>query len=103
MNMLSVSENILLFVSGFGIVQGILLAALIYFHPKSDRSVNIFLALFISTSCIIMSTPFFLKLIDWQNTFFLFPLPYLSGPLIYLYVRSFKERITFRKAFPHFL
>jgi hypothetical protein len=47
MPILFISENILSLICGLGILQGILLAALLYFHPKSDRSVNTFLALYI--------------------------------------------------------
>jgi hypothetical protein len=42
---LSISEDILAFISGIGILQGILLSLLIYFHHKSDKTVNKFLAL----------------------------------------------------------
>jgi hypothetical protein len=99
----SVSENILFFICGLGILQGILLAALIYFHPKSDRSVNTFLALYIFWFTIVMTMPFIVEIIGWQNSYFLEPFPLLLGPLLYLYLRSFKEIITWRKAFPHFI
>lgn len=103
MHLLSVSEKILFLLCGLGIVQGILLAALIYFHPKSDRSVNIFLAFYILCTSAIMSMPFFIKLIGWRDSFFLQPIPLLTGPLLYLYLRSFKEKLTWRKVAPHFL
>ncbi|HEX5652543.1 MAG TPA: hypothetical protein VFX58_05685, partial [Chitinophagaceae bacterium] len=103
MLILSISENILYFVCGFGVLQGILLAALVYFHPKSDRSVTIFLALYIFSTSAIMSLPFVLKIVGWQNSFLSQPFPLLGGPLLYLYIRSFKERISWRKALPHFI
>ena len=103
MIILSTSENILLFVSGLGILQGILLAALIFFHPKSDRSVNKFLALYILFFSVIMSFPFILKLISWQYSYVPQAIPMLTGPLLYLYLRSFKEAISWRKALPHFV
>jgi AraC-like DNA-binding protein len=31
------------------------------------------------------------------------PIPLLPGPLLYLYLLSFKQRITWKKAFPHFI
>jgi AraC-like DNA-binding protein len=101
MFILSASENILSLVCGFGILQGVLLAVLLYFHPKSDRSVNIFLALYIFATSLIMSMPFFIKIIGWQNSFFLQPIPLLTGPLLYLYLRSFKETLTWKKVLPH--
>lgn len=103
MYILSVSENILFFVCGFGILQGILLAALIYFHPRSDKSVNIFLALYILGTSLIMSLPFLMKTLGWQNSFFIQPLPLLTGPLVYLYLRSFKEKLGWKKVVPHLL
>ena len=103
MNILSASEKILFLVCGLGILQGILLAALIYFHPKSDKAVNIFLAIYIFCTSAIMSLPFIMSVVGWQNSFFIQPVPLLPGPLIYLYLRSFKERITWGKAWPHFL
>jgi len=100
---LSISENILLLVSGLGVVQGFLLAALLYFHPKSDRPVNKFLALYILGISLVMSGPFILHLVTWQNGYVLQPLPVIVGALLYLYVRSYKETITLRKALPSIL
>ena len=103
MFILSVSENILSLVCGFGILQGILLAGLVYFHRKSDKSVNLFLALYIFSTSAIMSLPFIMKIIGWQNSFFIQPLPFLTGPFLYLYLRSFKETLTWRKVLPHLI
>ena len=101
--MLSVSENILLFIAGFGILQGFLLAALIWFHPNTNKTGRAFLAPFI----ICLSTPMFLPLaqhlFSWHTYIFLAPFAVLQGPLLYLYVRSFKEVITWKKAWPHLL
>lgn len=99
----SASEKILFFLCGIGILQGILLAGLIYFHRKSDRSVNIFLALYICCTSTIMTLPIIMQVIGWQNSFFILSVPFLTGPFLYLYLRSFKETITWRKALPHFI
>ena len=103
MYILAVSENVLFFICGLGILQGIILSAIIYFHPKSDRSVNLFLALFILGTSAIMTFPFAVQVVGWQNSFFVQPIPLLTGPFLYLYLRSFKEKISFRKAYPHFI
>lgn len=101
MFILSVSENILLFVSGIGITQAVLLAVLLVFYPKSDRSVNIFLALFIAAVTVPMLMAVVPYLFSWQVIIFLEPFTLLGGPLLLLYVRSFKEVITWKKALPH--
>lgn len=103
MQVLSISENILKFISGVGVLQGVLLSVLIYFHPRSDRSVNKFLALYLLCLTIIMLGPLTFKVIGWKNSFFMSAFPVLAGPLLYFYVRSFKEEITWRKAAPHLL
>jgi AraC-like DNA-binding protein len=103
MLLLSVSEKIFGLVTGLGILQGVLLAALVYFHPKSDRSVNLFLSLYIFTTSAVMTIPFAIRLIGWQNNFFLVPISLIPGPFLYFYLRSFKERITWKKAWPHFI
>jgi len=100
---LTVSEKILGLVTGLGILQGILLAALVYFHPKSDRSVNIFLSLYIFFITAVMSIPFAIRLIGWVHNFYLVPISLIPGPFLYLYLRSFKEKITLKKAWPHFI
>ena len=41
--------------------------------------------------------------LNWQIIIFHLSLQFFIGPFLYLYVRSFKERITWRKAWPHFL
>src|SRR5688500_2334022 len=100
---LSVSENILGLICGLGIFQGILLAALVYFHPKSDRSVSLFLDLYIFTVSAIMTLPFAIRFIGWQNNYYTLPLPLIAGPFLYLYLKSFKEKITWKIALPHFI
>ena len=103
MFILFASEKILSLICGFGILQGILLAALVYFHQKSDKSVNIYLSLYILVTSLIMSMPFIIKIIGWQNSFFMQPLPVLAGPLLYFYLRSFKETLAWRKVVPHLI
>lgn len=103
MIILTVSENILLFLSGFGILQGVLLAAMLYFHPRTDRSVTTFLALYIFCISIPIMMPVGHKLLTWQLIIFVEPFTLLIGPLLYFYVRSFKETITWQKAWPHFI
>ena len=101
MPLLNIHENLLLFISGVGLLQGFLLANLLYFHPKSDRSVNRFLALFIFFVCFPLLIPIGQQLFSWQFIICIEPFTVLSGPLLYLYVRSFKEEITWKKAWPH--
>ena len=101
--LLSITDNILSFLAGFGILQGVLLAALLYFHPRSDKSVNKFLALYILSLSAVMSLPFSMQALGWKNSFVLMPLPILPAVLLYLYLLSFKETITWRKAWPHFI
>lgn len=103
MFILSVPENILSLITGLGMVQGFLLACLLYFHPKSDRSVNLFLALYICCLSICAATSYIERLVTWQKSFFIEPFPLLLGPLLYLYVRSFSSTVTWRMAFPHLL
>ncbi len=103
MYILTVSENILKMVLGLGVLQGMLLAALIFFHPRGDRSVNIFLAFFILSVSAVMALPLIVQLVGWRNSFFIQSVPLLPGPFLYLYIRSFKETISWRKAWPHFL
>jgi len=90
-------------IAGLGTIQGIFLALIIYFHPKSDKSVSLFLSLYIFSFSIVMTIPFVLKTIGWQGSWFVEPFPLIVGPLLYLYIRSFKETITWSKAFPHLI
>lgn len=103
MYILSLSENILLFISGLGILQGFLLSLLLYYHAKSDRSVNKFLALYIVALSLVMAGPIGFLLFSWHSSFIFQPFPVAVGPLLYLYIRSYKENITVKKAFPHLL
>src|SRR6187200_2041659 len=101
MFVLALSVNLIFFIAG--ILQGILLAAVSYFHPKGDKSVNIFLSLYIICVTALMLIPVVQELFSWQAMFYLMPFPLLIGPFLYLYVRSFKETITWRKTWPHFV
>jgi AraC-like DNA-binding protein len=103
MIILSISQNVLLFLSGFGILQAIFLAALLTFHPKSDTSVNSLLALYIVALSLPIILPVAQHIFSWQLMILLEPLLTLIAPLLYLYVRSFKEVITWKKAWPHFI
>ncbi|MGC3946468.1 MAG: helix-turn-helix domain-containing protein [Chryseolinea sp.] len=100
---MTVSTSLLLFVVGVGILQGVFLACLIYFHPSSDRTVNKFLSLYILCYCIPMFTPVVHAFYSWQELILFDPFITLIGPFLFLYVRSFKETITTRKAWPHFI
>jgi len=97
------SVKMLLFIAGVGILQAIFLSCLIYFHPKSDRSVNKFLALHIFWLAMPMFTSVVGHFFTWQYLILTDPFPLLAGPFLYLYVRSFKETITWQKAWPHFV
>jgi len=99
----ALSEKILLYVCGFGILQGTLLAGLLYFHPDSNKKINRFLALYVFATPLIMALPFFLKVVGWQNSYWMQPVALLPGPLLYLYLRSFKENISWKKTLPHFI
>ena len=92
-----------MFISAVGILQAVLLAGLLYFHPRSDKSVNKFLAFFIICLCAPMFYPLLMEALPWQYIIFIAPFTLLPGPAMYLYVRSFKETITFKKAWPHFI
>jgi len=100
---LSISGNILLFVSGFGILQAFLLSCLLIFHPKSDKTVNSFLGLYIISISLPMFMPFLQHFFSWQVIAVADPFIALIGPFLYFYVLSFKKLITLRKAWPHFL
>lgn len=100
---MTISMNILLFVVGAGILQAIFLACLIFFYPKGDRSVNTFLGCYALSLCIPMFAPIVQHFSSWQRLMFLDPFLLLTAPFLYLYVCSFKERIMFSKAWPHFV
>jgi AraC-like DNA-binding protein len=98
---LALSTTLILFISAAGVIQAILLAALLYFHPKSDRAITRFLALHILCVSIYMLMPVLQQLFTWHIIAFLVPFQFLIGPFLYLYVRSFQEQITWRKVWPH--
>jgi AraC-like DNA-binding protein len=102
MYMLTVSENVLIFFSGFGILQGLCLAAVIYFHPKSDRSVNIFLAFYIIAISFVMAEELLAHMGWLRISFYSEPFSVFIGPLLYFYICSFKEILTWRNILPHF-
>src|ERR1700754_4602489 len=103
MILLALSTTLILFISAAGVIQAILLAALLYFHPKSDRDVTRFLALHILGVSIYMLMPVLQQLFTWHLIAFLVPFQFLIGPFLYLYVRSFKEELTWRKVWPHLI
>ena len=100
---LTFSAKLVLVIAASGIVQAVLLAALLYFHHKTDKSVNGFLSLYILFVSLLMVIPAVQQLFSWQTILYFLPFPLLIGPFLYLYVRSFKETITWRKAWPHFV
>src|SRR5262245_4908867 len=103
MFILAFSAKLIFLIAGSGVLQAIILAALLYFHHKSDKSVNGYLSLYILSVSILMLIPAVQELFTWQTILYLLPFPLLIGPFLYLYVRSFKEVINLKKAWPHFL
>jgi len=100
---LTISTPFILFISAAGIVQALFLAGLLYFHPKIDRSVTIFLSLHILMTAVFMMMPVAQLFFTWHSIILLVPFQFLIGPGLYLYVRSFKERVNWRKGWPHFI
>lgn len=100
---MGISQEFFLFVAGFGILQAFFLAGILYFHPRSEKSVNAFLALYIFFLVLPMFTPVIQHLFSWQTVSLTEPVILLIGPFLYLYVLSLKESITWRKAYPHFI
>jgi hypothetical protein len=98
---LVISENILVFASGIGIIQAFVLAGLLLFSKKSERPVNKYMAFFIVAITVPMCMAVVPHLFSWQGIIFLEPFTLLGGPFLLLYVRSFKEVITWKKALPH--
>lgn len=99
----TISDNVLMLICGMGILQGILLSALIFFHKRSDKSVNKFLSLYIISITAVMVMPLTMNFIGWQHSCFIQPLPVLPPIFLYFYILSFKETVTWRKAAPHFI
>src|SRR5690349_7320317 len=99
--MKGIPENILLFIAGFGILQGFLLAVVIWFHQAASKASKLLLGPFIICVSIPMSLPLLQYFFSWHTYIFLAPFAVIQGPLLYLYVRSFKEEITWKKARPH--
>jgi AraC-like DNA-binding protein len=100
---LSISVQLLSLISGVGVVQGIFLSILLYFHPRADRRVNLLLALYIFCLTVIMAGPLIFRFVPWQDVWYITPFSYMPGPLMFLYIRSFKEKITFKKIWPYLL
>lgn len=98
---MSVSENLLLFIGGIGVLQAFVLSCVIYFHPSSDKSVTIFLAFYIASLSVTGLFPIVQHYFPWQNMLLIEPFLLLTGPFLYLYIRGHKEVITWRKAMPH--
>jgi len=101
--LLSIPEEVLFTICGLGFLQGVFLAILLYTHPKSNKSVNGLLALYILFVSSFMTFPLIMRLVTWRNSAFIVPLPLLIGPFLFLYLRSFRERVTFKRAWPHFV
>lgn len=98
---LSISVQLLSLISGVGVVQGIFLAILLYFHPRADRRVNLWLAIYIFVLTVIMAGPLIFHFVAWQDIWYITPFTYMPGPMMYLYIRSFKEKITFKTIWPY--
>jgi len=101
--LLAISTSLMLFISSAGVIQAVGLAGILYFHPGSDGSVNLFLSLHILSISILMLAGVTQYLLNWQTIIFHLSFQFLIGPFLYLYVRSFKQIITWRKAWPHFV
>jgi len=78
---LTISTPFILFISAAGIVQALFLAGLLYFHPKIDRSVTIFLSLHILMTAVFMMMPVEADVVNVDITDFMWEPSYEeSGP-----------------------
>ncbi len=86
-----------------GILQAALLSAVIIFYPKSDKSVNFFLAAYVIVFSVPMTGPVIMYFATWHYSVLLRAMLLLSGPTLYLYVISFKETVRLRNVWFHFI
>src|SRR5262245_16008465 len=82
MTLLAISTRFILFISSAGVVQGIGLASLLYFHPQSDKSVTKFLSLHIITISILMFAGLSEYLFSWQTLILHLSFQFLIGPFL---------------------
>ena len=91
-------------VNGFGFLQGILLCIVIFFYPGGNRKSNMYLALHLFFVSLTLAAPFCQKLfynIHERADRFLEPFLLLIYPFLYLYIKSFSEKIKPAASWPH--
>lgn len=84
------------YVNGFGFIQGILLFVVILLYPGGNRSSNKYLALHVLFISTALAAPFSQKLfyhISSRADRFTEPFLLLIYPFLYLYIKSFSEKI----------
>lgn len=88
-------------------VQGYFLSALLFFHRKGNRNANTTLALLILSFSLqmtyyVMFWTGYNRVYPWMN-FWVEPLVFLSGPLLYFYIYQLDNRKNPQKTGWHFL
>jgi hypothetical protein len=89
MHLLFITEDVLLLISGLGLLQAALLAILIYYHPRSDKAVNKFLALYIFSFTLIMAGPFIIRNHFVEKSIFLRHYSFAGGTIDVVLYKKF--------------
>lgn len=93
-------------VNAIGLIQGILLAIGILFYPKGNRVSNLYLAFHVFFSAIVLASPFthiFFSSITLSGECFVEPFLLLIFPFLYLYIKSFTQKINGKIVLIHLL
>ncbi|HMP99140.1 MAG TPA: helix-turn-helix domain-containing protein [Cyclobacteriaceae bacterium] len=95
-------ENILILITLFGIIQGIILALVVLFYPERDRNSNSLLATFIITAVIILMAPLLQYIIGWKHVWVFHCIKFITISSLYLYIRSLTAAIKPSRMLKHF-
>ncbi|GAB2668067.1 hypothetical protein GCM10027036_22040 [Flavihumibacter cheonanensis] len=95
--------NLMLTITVFGILQGAILAGLLFSRSKGSSKSNFFLACFVGAITLYLSTPGLQQIWGWRVIWVTDPLTFLVGPFLYLYVISFTQKIGTRQVLLHLL
>ena len=97
------TRDLLLLITGAGLLQGLILAVVVLFYPQRDRNSNNWLALFILTTAVLLAAPGIQFVIPWEGLVLFHSIKYVAIASLYLYIRSLSAHIGWRQAWPHLI
>jgi AraC-like DNA-binding protein len=102
-NLQDISRYLLISITAFGVLQGLVLSAVAFFYPGRDQNSGNWLALFIFSMALVLLAPGVQFFLPWPWLVLFHSIKYVAIASLYVYITSLSRTVRLRDAWRHFI